>query len=168
MNRLNFLLLLAAGIAYAQNPQTKLDAEYFRLDFSLKEMEGSRAVNTRNYQMMVRTDENGLSSIRAGGRLPLPVGQDKGYTYIDVGVNIDVRRVNHVKDELSLEVISEVSGAVEPVPPQPASSGPPVVRQTRWNSIVLIPIRKPTTIFSSDDPTSKRQLQLEVTATPLH
>jgi hypothetical protein len=43
-----------------------------------------------------------------------------------------------------------------------------VVRQAKWSSIVLIPIRKgPTVIFSSDDPASKRQLQLEVTATPL-
>jgi hypothetical protein len=169
MTRLKFALALAtvvASSAWAQNENSKLNAEYFRLDFNLKEMEGSKLISTRAYQMMVRTDETALSSIRSGARVPVPNG-DKATTYIDVGVNIDVRRVNHVKDDLSVDVISEVSGAAEPVSSTTPQSGPPVIRQTRWNSIVSIPLRKPTVIFSSDDPTSKRQLQLEVTATPV-
>jgi hypothetical protein len=171
MKKLNLAFLFAAtlavsAVASAQNENTKLGAEYFRLDFSLKETESGKVVNTRNYQMMTRTDEAKMSSIRSGGKVP--IGGDKGYTYIDVGVNIDVRSLNHVKDELSLDIMADVSGALEPADPKAPQPIPPVVRQTRWNSIVLIPIRKPTVIFSSDDPTSKRQMQLEITATPLH
>jgi hypothetical protein len=33
---------------------------------------------------------------------------------------------------------------------------------------VLVTLRKPTTIFSSDDIASKRKVQVELTATPLN
>ena len=83
-----------------------------------------------------------------------------GFTYVDVGVNIDVKRVTRVQDELMLDLIAETSGAVD-------GATPPIIRQTKWNSTVLIPIRKSVNVFSSDDPASKRQLQLDVTATPI-
>jgi hypothetical protein len=156
-----------SAVALGQNENTKLNAEYFRFDFSLKETEGGKVVNTRNYQTMARTDEAGMSSIRSNGKVPIPTNE-KAFTYIDVGVSIDVRHVNHVKDELSVDIIADISGVIEPPNPQTPQTGPPVIRQTRWNSIVLIPIRKPVVIFSSDDAGSKRQLQLEITATPVH
>ena len=139
--------------------------EYFRFDFSLKELENGKLVNTRSYQMMVRTADS-VSSIRSGGRVP--VTNDKGFQYVDVGVNIDVRHVNHVREELACELTADVTGSVESGGDQPRPSNPPVIRQARWNASVLIAIRKPTVVFMSDDPTSKRQLQLEVTATPIH
>ena len=174
MKRLNAAFLLAATVALSASALAQ-DAnapsgspEYFRLDFALKETEGGKLVNSRAYQMMVRTNETNMSSIRSGGRVPVSSGE-KSVTYIDVGVNIDVRRVNHsVKDELNFEVTSEVSGTIDPPSPQTPFVGPPVIRQSRWNSIVAVPLRKPTVVFSSDDPTSKRQLQLEITATPIH
>jgi hypothetical protein len=43
----------------------------------------------------------------------------------------------------------------------------PVTRQNQWRSAVVIPVKKPTVVFSSDDVSSKRQLQLELTATPV-
>jgi hypothetical protein len=44
----------------------------------------------------------------------------------------------------------------------------PTIRQNRWVSTVAVPLKKPTVIFSSDDLTSKRQMQLELTATPIN
>jgi hypothetical protein len=32
---------------------------------------------------------------------------------------------------------------------------------------VIVPVKKPTVIFVSDDMSSKRQMQLELTATPI-
>jgi hypothetical protein len=32
---------------------------------------------------------------------------------------------------------------------------------------VIVPLKKPTVIFSSDDLTTKHQMQLELTATPI-
>jgi hypothetical protein len=43
----------------------------------------------------------------------------------------------------------------------------PVIRQNRWSSNVVVPLKKPTLIFASDDATSKRQMQLELTAAPV-
>jgi hypothetical protein len=55
-----------------------------------------------------------------------------------------------------------VSSAAE-TPDAPA----PVIRQVKWNAPVIVPLGKPTVIFSSDDPSSKRQMQLELTARPI-
>ena len=164
MNKRYFMLFSAMLAASAGIAAAQATAEFYRLDFTLKELEGGKIVNSRNYQMMVKADENSnfTSSIRSGGKVPF------GGNYIDVGVNIDVKRVAHItKDELALDVVSEVSGSVEPGDGQVRQSGPPIVRQSRWNSTVLVTLRKPQTIFSSDDATSKRVMQLELTATPI-
>jgi hypothetical protein len=155
--------LALAGSMHGQTPATNDD--FIRLDFSLKEMEAGKLVNTRTYQMMARINDPGISSIRSGGRVP--VMGEKGFTYIDVGTNLDVRRVSRLKDDVVLELTAEVSGAMEIGEGKPVPANPPSVRQTRWNSSVLIPLRKPVVVFSSDDPASRRQLQLEVTATPM-
>ena len=84
-------------------------------------------------------------------------------TYIDVGVNIDCRAAKEIQDQLALNVAAEISS----VAADPSSSTLPLVRQTKWSSNVIVPVRKPTTIFSSDDPTTKRQTQLELTAIPI-
>jgi hypothetical protein len=59
-------------------------------------------------------------------------------------------------------VTAEVSSAAETT-----DAPAPVIRQVKWNSPVIVPLRKPTIIFSSDDPSSKRQMQLELTAIPI-
>jgi hypothetical protein len=43
----------------------------------------------------------------------------------------------------------------------------PSIRSNSWSSVVIVPLKTPTLIFSSDDPASKRQMQLELTATPI-
>jgi hypothetical protein len=157
------LWLIASALDRQTTPPAPLVQEFYRLDFALKELEAGKVVSVRNYQMMTRSDDPATSSIRSGGRVP--VGGEKGFTYIDVGVNLDVKRLSRVREEAMFDIIAEVSGAVDGEKASLAS--PPTVRQTRWNSFVLIPLRKPSVVFSSDDPASKRQLQLEVTVTPL-
>jgi len=88
----------------------------------------------------------------------VPGGAGGATIYIDVGVNLDVRRIHRTNDELTLDIVAEVSSA------DPGSN---VIRQAKWNSSVLIPVRKPVVIFSSDGPTARHQMQLEITATPL-
>jgi hypothetical protein len=90
-------------------------------------------------------------------------GSAGSVNYVDVGVNIDCRALKEIQNQLALAVTSEISSAAA----ESASSGPPLIRNARWNSDVIVQIGKPTVIFSSDDPTTKRQLQLELTATPI-
>ena len=42
------------------------------------------------------------------------------------------------------------------------------LRQMRVEEAVLIPVGRPTVVFSGEDPASRHQFQLEVTAVPQH
>ena len=166
-------LVLAAGTSLAQNLEPP---KYYKLDFVVKETEAGKVLNSRNYSITLAAD--GLSgsspaavannafgpshSIRSGSRVP--VRTTKGdFTFIDLGVNIDCRQVREVQNGLSLSVTADVTSTAQEAP----EVGYPVLRQNKWTSNVLVPIKKPTLLFSSDDVSSKRQMQLELTATPI-
>ena len=82
--------------------------------------------------------------------------------YIELGVNIDCINVEEVDGELSMHLTTEVTSALT----DPATT-PPVIRTNRWSATVVLPVKKPTVVFSSDDLTTKRQMQAELTATPI-
>lgn len=89
-----------------------------------------------------------------------------GCEYIDLGMDFDVRHVNESGDFLSFGLRAEISSIASSV--SEASSplrGKPVIRQNSWDSMVKIPIGKPTVVSSADDLDSKGKLQVEVTAT---
>lgn len=155
-------LALLAGTALAQ-PDNKPAEEpsFYRLDFLVKELDGSKVVNSRAYSMSIATARNSQnSSIRTGSRVPVP-GKDGTTSYIEIGINFDCRNAKMVGADLALYVSADISSVGEP------SSNPPLIRSNRWGGDVIVPLRKPTTIFSSDDAMSKRQMQLELTATPI-
>lgn len=142
------------------------DVKYYRLEFTVKELEADKVTNTRSYATAVSTAESaGVFNIRTGNKVPIPTGSGTGannYTYVDVGVNIDCRQIKDLQDQVALTIDADISSAAA----QP-SSMPPLIRQTRWRSNVVVTLRKPTIVFSADDPTTKRQTQLELTATPV-
>src|SRR6266700_546307 len=80
-----------AAPCFPQNAENKPDeqAKYFRLDFTVKELEGGKVVNARSYSTSL-SNQKDVGSIRAGDRVP--VQGDKGqWTYLEVGVSIDCR-----------------------------------------------------------------------------
>ena len=163
-NKLGIVFLftiMMAGTCFAQKPAE--DAKYYHLDFVVKELESGKVINARTYSTTVATGA-GTSVIRSGSKVPISTGGDApGYlTYLDMGVNIDCRAAKEIQDQLALSVSAEIASVATESP-----SSRPLVRQTKWESNVIVPIRKPTTIFSSDDPTTKRQTQLELTAVPI-
>jgi hypothetical protein len=66
-----------------------------------------------------------------------------------------------------LHVGADISSIATGSENSPSNLLPPVIRQNRWSSSVIVPLGKPTTIYSSDDITSKRKVQIELTATPI-
>jgi hypothetical protein len=98
-------------------------------------------------------DSRRQQGARAGRRF-------NGVTYIDVGVSIDCRSARRIEGSLALAVTAEISDAATP-------SNSPLIRQTMCNANTIVPIGKPTVIFSSDDVASKGQMQLELAATPI-
>ena len=161
--RVALLTALLAGSCFAQSegakPAEAAISKYFRLDFVVKELESGKVINSRAYSTTITTDN--ASSIRTGSRVPVKTGNSSGITYIDVGVSIDCIAAKEVQNELSLRVTADVSTMAD------ETVRPPVIRQNKWNGNVLVPLRKATTIFSSDDVTTRRQMQLELTATPI-
>jgi len=161
-------ILWTAGICAAQGEGAKSAAEqpkYFHLDFVVKELDSGKVVNARHYATTVATGDSAPynCTIRTGNKVPVPTGGAIGagqFTYIDVGVNIDCRAAKEIDGNLAISVTAEISSAA-------TSSNPPLIRQTKWSSNVIVPSGKPTTIFSSDDVTTKGQMQLELTATAI-
>ena len=158
---------LAAGACLAQDAQTqqakaeKPRPSFYRLDFVIKEFDGGHVVNSRSYFTLVETGSNSGSFIRTGVRIP--IGTPEHPDRQDVGVRIDCRQAREIGDELALEVTADITA----LPQDANSQSPLIVRQNVWSAGVLIPIKKPSVIFSSDSTTSKSQMQVEVTATPV-
>jgi len=154
-------ILLTAGICAAQSDDAKPAAEhsrYFHLEFVVKELDAGKVINARHYSTNTVVGQKGV--IRTGNKVPVQAGNPVGITYIDVGVSIDCTVEQEIEGNLPLNVTVEISSSA-------TSSNPPMIRQTKWSSNVIVPIGKPTVVFSSDDVASKGQTQLELTATPI-
>lgn len=163
-------LILALALAGAALAQTADAPKFYKLDFVVKEVEGGKVVNSRSYSAMLAVQMPGSSaqaaSIRAGGRIPVTSGPNTPgmvntqFQFYDVGVNIDARDLHETPTEVSLSILADITTLV-----QESTSPHPVTRQNKWQGPVVVTIKKPTTVFTSDDVSSKRQLQLELTAT---
>src|SRR5438132_3730348 len=159
------------GIAIAVGTclgQTGDATKFYKMEFVVKEVEGAKVVNSRSYFMTVPVEAPGQNiqgggSIRTSGRVPTVTGVNSSqYTYLDVGVNIDCKTLHELQSEVSVYISADIStNSVEPGLPAP------VIRQNKWSSLVMVPVKKPTVVYASDDATSKRQMQLELTATPI-
>lgn len=174
MTRIALLFALLGTLCWGQNEVQKAKDErprYYRLEFQIKDLESGKVVNSRSQSMILSTDQRSSrnGSVRTGSRVPYTSGNDANsiqYSYSEIGVNIDCRVLTEFENQLDLKISVDVSGIGTPTEPSP--NIPPVIRQIRWESNVTVPLKKPTVVFSSDDPaSSKRTIQFEVTATPL-
>ena len=167
---LALMLAACACTTEAQTaPATNKTAEtktFYQLTFVVRELEGDRVVNTRTYYASARTNDL-PSSIRAGEKIPFASGEGTvtQWQQIEVGVSVDARDLQLVGDQLSLRVLAEVTSIAPPRDDR--NMRQPLIRNNKWDGMVAVPIRRPTTIFSSDDPFSTQKIQLQLTATPL-
>jgi hypothetical protein len=156
-------VLLMAGTSYAQ-AEKESAITFYHLDIVTKELDEARVVNTRTYSLIISDKAGRPYVVRTGSKVPL--ASSKGdLTYVDVGVNVDVMDVHETQGQLAMGISADIS-SVSGEPGMP-SAAPPVIHQYKWNSNLVIPLRKATPVFSSDDPTSKRKVQIELTATPI-
>ena len=156
-------VLTLAGTCYAQTEEKKSteEAKFYRLDFVLKELESGKVTNTRSYTMNIASSlPFNSSSVRIGDRVPVPSGKDGQFNFIDVGVNIDCHLMRATENQITVQVIADISSVA-------AAGNPPLINQTKWNGGATVPLRKATTLFSADGASTKRQMQLELTATPV-
>ena len=159
-----------AAEANKQNPE-----RYFKLTFRVLDLSAEgKVTNSRSYSETIVTKGGRTSSIRTGDRVPIATSVNTGntsslvntqYQYIDIGTKIDAADIEFIDQTLHLYVTADIS-AIASVPPAKASL--PIVRQTKWNSYVTVPINKPALIFSADNSADKGKTELELTAVPIN
>ena len=151
--------LFVVSVSYADEP---ISAKFYKLDFVVKEMDGTKTLNSRGYSTVTKEQVGRACSIRTGSKVPYSPSPTSLQFY-DLGVNIDCLDVKEVGGELSLSISADVISIPSDTPP----NTPPLTRHNSWNATVLVPLAKPTLVFSSDDLTTKRVMQLQLTATPV-
>jgi len=171
------LLLATSGLGHktfaqdqpgASQPkaQEAAPAEHFyHLDFVVEELNAEgKVVNSRNFSTTITTRERAIASIRAQSRLPIPMASNNiQYQDEDIGTNFDVRNVHEVRGQLALELTANVSSVARTINDQNSM----VIRQNKWEAVVLIPVGKQTVVFSSDSVDSKGSTRVLVTATAI-
>jgi hypothetical protein len=131
----------------------------YRLDFSVNELEDGKKINSRQYSMDLNA--NDANELKIGTRVPVEAGHEQ-FQYMDIGTNIWCR-IGERPDGIPISVRAEISNFA--MPEQGGSSSRPIIRQFKINASTLAQLGKPMVVGSVDDPSSKRQFQLEVTVT---
>jgi hypothetical protein len=182
------LLLVTAGFGHKsiaqdqpinQSPGAHESAppeHFYHLDFVVEDLNADgKVVNNRSYSTTVSTTSHGTMSIRSGSKIPIITGSSSDgkepsasvntqFQYIDVGADFDIRDVHEVTSQLAFDVtaaLSSVAAARDP------NLNEPVIRQDKWQAVVLIPIGKQSVVFSSDSVDSKGSTRVLVTATAI-
>ena len=165
-------LLVSSLVCFSQQKDAEeakpaVTSHYYKLSFVLKEMDGGKTINQRSFTLETTASVSGATSddrtsMRAGTRLPVGVGEKGGVEYLDVGTNIDAYRLRETPEGLEMVVDARISSiAAEPTGRADATP----IREVRASSRVLAQVGKPTTVFIADDPASKHRFALEVTPT---
>jgi hypothetical protein len=164
-----FALLLLVAIAVdaqeAAPRPAKAPRHFYKLSYVLKESDEGKVVNQRTFVVSGSTGDVTMigkyaSRLRAGSRYPV---RDEGKAnYIDVGVNIDTS-LEEVPEGLAMDTTAEISSLGGETS---ATGSAPVLRQVRTNAQAVVALSKPFVLFTVDDPASRHQFQLEVTAVP--
>src|ERR1700744_3580817 len=82
-------------------------SKFYKLEFTVKELNGGKVTNSPAYITIGRAQHN-KQSIRTGDKLP--VAQLGGsFSYIDVGVSIDVTDLVQAGNDLRVHVTADIS-----------------------------------------------------------
>lgn len=176
----------------AAQHKTEQMPQFFRLKFVLKELQGKKVIDSRTYTTEISAEPAGVRSgptwnsdrsIRAGARIPIATGTYQNgssvnamvntqFRYQEVGTNIDCSNPVLIGHRLAMQVSAQISSVANlvAITANNSSRGPrePSFPDDRWASEVLVPIGHPAVLFTSDDPTSTRTMELDLTATPLY
>jgi hypothetical protein len=162
------VIVMLAAVGLAQDTERKASADaaakaektawsFYRLDLTVREMDGAKLVNSRSYTLSGRSDE--WTRIRIGSKIPVNTSQT-GVQYLDVGLNVDARLFEFDSGPALGWTIDFSSLA-----PESVANGQPVVRSIRSQGYSQLAIGKPVLLSSSDDLNSTHKFVFEVTAT---
>jgi hypothetical protein len=142
----------------ASNAKAKAGGNAYRLDFVVNETEDGRKINARQYGMNLTAGDG--NEVKIGTRVPVEAKQGE-FQYIDVGTKIWCR-LDERDNDLVLNVRSDISNFA--VADQQNTHVMPLLRQMTINASTVAIAGKTVVVGSVEDPSSKRQFSLEVTA----
>ena len=148
-----------------QPPTESKSPNVYQVDFSVRELEDSKPVNTRNYSLLLQTipDERVANGrVRAVSRVPIILVEGQ-VEYQEVGLSIDCG-LREQRDRVLLEITFEISDLATPQEEKGLASRP-VFRTIRSQVRTGVLAGKPTVVSKVDDTATKRRYELEVTAT---
>ncbi len=174
------ILMLAMGIALAAQetkPQTSerrgmyanLGGPTYRLDFTVKELDDGKLLNTRSYTMVIMENSDpstrgrGRGSVKAVTKMPVVTSDKSGpptTTYINVGFDLSAA-IYDTDNGLLLSTSTEIGG-LAPTEGLNAASSNPLIRSVEMNSTAHLVLDKPLLLGSVDDVYSKHRFQVEV------
>ena len=150
------------------SPDDTAPLTFYRLDFTIRELDHAQLVDTRSYSLSVQSGV--AEDMMAGDQVPYPSSVYSGaastpvksISYRSVGVSIACT-VKEGDDSPRLDLKLEISDALPPA----KDSDSPVFRKVSLSSRALLPLGKPTTVGMVEDPGSRHRYQVDVTATKL-
>jgi hypothetical protein len=166
------ILPLALLAQEAPKPAPPKPAHVYRLDYVFTELEGGKKTDSKNYTLLLDSDRK-TGRLRVGTRIPVAIGAGEAkWQYMDLGVVIEATTQSATDTNLGLRTRVEASSIAVPAAESgkaTAISAPtqPIIRNFTGESDVTVPFNKPTTLFTLDEPNSKRSFQVQLTATQI-
>jgi hypothetical protein len=175
MNRTSTLLrlaLFACTLPLAAHAQDSKPVHAYRITYTLITSDAGKRVGVEHFAMTVNTS-TGHGKLKIGEKVPVATGSysdsktnvQTQFTYLDVGINIDVTLSEASNGLLIASNVEQSSVAPERTVISGVSE--PVVRQVvLYNSSTLTP-GKSVNVGSLDLPDSQRHIDIEVSIEPL-
>ncbi len=182
------VVLISVPSAYAQEKQANESPEAqstapqipLKVQLLVTEYDGTKKIASMPYTATGITSHPGkrdsLGVLRVGARIPIPLGStqkaDEQITYIDVGTNIDYWIWPWTNDRYLVSGTVELSSLYgrdsggepkESAPADTASSGSPLLHQTRGDFSIVLRDGQPEEALSVTDPITGRVFKLQVT-----
>lgn len=159
MRTVLFLAVVLAAPLCAQQ------RDVFKVDFTIRDSGDAGGKTGRKYSLLVYGQEKG--TFRVGNRVPVATGtngQNTQYTYIDVGVNMDVH-LQEILGKISMRADLDLSTAItnEKMP-----GANPTISQIKLGVLTSLPLGKPTIVASFDDPVTARKFDIEASVNKIN
>jgi type II secretory pathway component GspD/PulD (secretin) len=154
-------------LALAKQVLRELDRprKTYRLTYTLRDLDDNKQVGIQHFSLLVVSGAR--TTLRNGSRLPIVTsssgssanGSGSEFTYVDVGLNVDVS-LDESASGVRLRTKLERSSAVEDK--SIAGIQQPLIRQTVLEGTSILTQGKPVVLGSLDIPGSTRHLDVEV------
>jgi hypothetical protein len=161
-------VVLSPAVIRAQEKAPETPLTHYKLTYRLLEVDANgKITNSRAYFAIIGAGgDSAPAKIRTGDKFPIAVGAGgTDIQYQDVGTDIDTFHPRIQDRQLSVQVSAALSSVAKSAPSLVPNV--PILRQTKWESSVVVTLDKPTIIFISDNTSDTGKTELELTATEI-